>query len=580
MAPVDPHTPLGRLASLVGLAIEGVPATSCTPGVQAPDDEIVRAILEDALDVPLTTNADISDALAHEQHGPPIEPVIIAWNGVFEPVQVGSSLQGAILVTEVGSSIAADTSNGTIRFDSVLPLGVHTLSVGVSGREVLSMVFSAPRRVPTPDKRFWGVFASAFALRGADDHGVGNFTALRQLAHSVHQLGGEFIATLPLLPVFLDTPQVIVPFAPVTRVGWNMLNIDLALAPGAEAIADVVIDPPDRIPRLVDYPEVVRRFRGSLTAYAAVVRDHPALRAQLDRFLVSNPRIMHYARFRSLGETMSRDWRRWPAPWRQGDLTNAPVDPDIELIHQVGQWLAFTQIQSLMDEMRDRGQRLQLEVTMSVHPMGFDVWSDQRLHMSRTRVFEPPDGTAAGSEWGHLAARPQRSRRRGYYDFHETLRHHAQGGFIRIDQISALWRTWCVPEGADSTQGAYLHHNAEEHLALVCLEAHRSSAFVTGGNLSSAPRHIRDRVKAAGVLDPLLDARSDQTRRNHNQSLSKVSGPAALIHLDELLADYGPRPLGQTENDRFRVRHPKGFNASLDDDRVRGWVEEFATSWI
>lgn len=536
-------------------------------------------MLEDLLDHPLSSETDIADALVHELQQMPIEPVIIAWDGVFAPVEVGSALQGAILVTEVGNSIAADVEDGQLRFGQHLPMGVHTLSVGISGREHLSMVISAPRQVPTPDRRFWGVFASAFALRGADDHGVGNFTALRQLADSVYELGGDFVATLPLMPVFLDTPQEIVPFAPVTRVGWNMLNIDLALAPGAEAIADVVVDPPERTPRLVDYPDVAKRFRASLAAYSKVVGDHPALRAQLDRFLVSNPRIMQYARFRSLGETMSRDWRRWPAPWRQGDLSTAPVDPEIELMHQVGQWLAFTQIESLIDTMRDRDQRLQLEITMGVHSMGFDVWSDQRLYMSRTKVFEPPDNTAAGSDWGHPAARPQRSRRRAHHAFHEAIRHHAQGGFIRIDQITALWRTWCVPDGAEPTQGVYVNHAPEEHLALVCLEANRVGAFVTGGNLSSAPAFIRDRVRAAGVLDPLLDARRDMSRRNHNAQLSGAPGPAALIHLDELLADYGPRPLESSDDERFRVRHPKGFNASLDDDRVRTWVEDFARSW-
>ncbi|MCB0991115.1 MAG: 4-alpha-glucanotransferase [Acidimicrobiales bacterium] len=579
MAPVDPSSALGKLATASGLQIGGTAPGGGCPAIAAPEEDIVRAVLEDLLDHPLNTDTDIADALVHELQQSAIEPVIVAWDGRFEPIAVGPALQGAILVTEVGNSLAADVSDGTVCFQAPLPMGVHTLSIGISGREHLTMVISTPRQVPSPTRRFWGVFASAFALRGADDHGVGNFTALRQLADSVHELGGEFVATLPLLPVFLDTPQEIVPFAPVTRVGWNMLNIDLALAPGAEAIADVVVDPPERTPRLVDYPDVAQRFRSSLIAYSRVVRDHPALRAQLDRFLVSNPRIMQYARFRSLGETMSRDWRRWPAPWRQGDLSSAPVDPDIELAHQVGQWLAFTQIESLIDTMRDRGQRLQLEITMGVHSMGFDVWSDQRLYMNRTRVFEPPDGTAAGSDWGHPAARPQRSRRRAHHSFHEAIRHHAQGGFIRIDQTSALWRTWCVPDGADPDQGVYVNQASEEQLALVCLEANRVGAFVTGGNLSSAPDFVRQRVKAAGVLDPLLDARTDMTRRNHNEQLSRAAGHAALIHLDELLADYGPRPLESDGDHRFRVRHPRGFNASLDDERVRRWVEDFARSW-
>jgi hypothetical protein len=574
-ARVDPSSPLGQLASAASLDIASADR----------DRDIVTAVLEDLFDVSIRTDHDVAEVSDYLRRRQPVDDVYVAWDGRLGAIEVTGRLDGAVLVDENGTSIAATISGATLHFAEPLSYGMHTLSVGVDGRESLSTVISAPRTLPLPDPGLWGVFASTFALRGSEDLGVGDFSALRELADAVHQLGGDFVATLPVLPVYLDAPIDISPFTPISRTAWNELHVDLSLAPGAEAIADVVIDTPATTPRLVDYPQVARQLRASLATYARVVRDHPALRGELDRFLVSNPDIARYARFRSLGETLSRDWRRWPAPWRYGDLSSAPVDADIELMHQVGQWLAFRQMDELIGEVRDRGQRLQLELPVASHPNGFDVWREQRLHMSRTRVHEPPDGSAPGLAWGHLGVRPDRDRRRGHRAFGAAVRHHAQGGFLRIDQISALWRSWLVPDGADISAGVYLHQPAEEFLAIVCLECHRTNAIVVAGNLSSAPAEIREVMLGHGAMQPLLDgrraARSNDERISGNDLPNVVhrSGDAALVHLDDLLAEFGPTPLDEDASHQWRVRHPRGVTAALDDDRLRSWFDDFIASW-
>ncbi len=565
---VDPASSLGQLATEAGLNL----------GSGAPSREVLTAILEDLIGVAISTERDIGDVLDFIKRPVPVDDVLVAWNGRMGPIEIAGRIDGAVLVSEDGSSLAATTDGATISFDEPLPFGMHTLSVGVAGREALSTIISAPRSLPEPTPRLWGAFASTFALRGIADVGVGDFSALGQLATSIHKLGGEFVATPPLLPVYLDKPIDISPFTPITRTAWNELHVDLSLVPGAEALGDVVIDPPTSTPRLVDYPEVASRQRQSLTTYSKLVRDHPALRGELDRFLVSNPDVARYARFRSLGETLSRDWRRWPAPWRHGDLSSAPVDADIELMHQVGQWLAFNQIERLIDEVRDRGQRLQLELPVGSHPNGFDVWADQRLHMSHTRVHEPIDNTAPGIDWGHLAVRPDRDRRRGHRSFAAAVRHHAQGGFLRIDQISALWRSWVVPDGAETSEGLYLEQPAEELLAIVCLECHRSNAIVSAGNLSSAPPHIRAEMLDLGAMQPLLDGRRSSERAPIDDAVH-TSGDAALVHLDDLLARFGPTPSQECDTTQWRVRHPKGVTAALDDERLRDWFTSFVECW-
>lgn len=571
--PIERTTPLGRLALESDLDIDrGGPNGP-------PSAEIVRAVLEDVYEIELPNDRAVHDVLDVVNQPRAVSSVIVAWDGRIGPLEVGARADGAVLVGDDGTSLAAHLDGSTITFDEPLPYGMHTLSVGWAGRESLATVISAPSRLPTPQPGMWGVYASAFALRGTADLGIGDFTALGQLAESIHGRGGHFVATLPVLPLFVDAPVDITPFTPITRTAWNELHVDLAKAPGAEAIEDVVVEPPERTPRLVDYPEVARRQRHSLRAYARVVGAHPALRAELDRFLVLNPNIAQYARFRALGETLSRDWRRWPAPWRHGDLSNAPVDGDIELMHQVGQWLASTQMTRLIDEMRDRGQRLQLELPVGTHPLGYDVWADQSSHCRRTRVLEAPDGSAPGMDTGHLALRTWRDRRRGHRTFAAAVHHHARGGFLRIDQISELWRSWVVPDGADPGEGVYLRHRPDELLAIVSLECHRAGAVVTAGNLSTATADVRDRLADFGAMAPLLDGRRCDVDDDDLPVAVHRSGDAALIHLDEVLAGFGPASLDPSDDESYRVRHPRGINATLDDERVAGWFDDFVATW-
>lgn len=536
-------------------------------------------MLEDVYDISLATDNAVHDVLDVVNQPQPVPSVIVAWDGCIGPLEVGPAIDGAVLVADDGTSLAAHLNGSTITFDEPLPHGMHTLSVGAAGRESLATVISAPSLLPSQTSQMWGVFASAFALRGTADLGIGDFTALAQLASSIHDRGGAFVATLPMLPLFVDEPVDITPFTPITRTAWNELHVDLSQAPAAEAIADVVVEPPEKTPRLVDYPQVARRQRHSLRAYSRVVGGHPALRAELDRFLVSNQGIAQYARFRALGETLSRDWRRWPAPWRHGDLSNAPVDAELELMHQVGQWLASTQTTRLIDDMRDRGQRLQLELPVGTHPLGYDVWADQSSHCRRTRVLEAPDGSAPGMDTGHLALRAWRDRRRGHRTFAAAVHHHARGGFLRIDQISELWRSWVVPDGADPADGVYLRHRHEELLAIVSLECSRAGAIMTAGNLSTAATDVRERLARSGAMVPLLDGRRNDVPDDGFHDAVHRSGDAALIHLDELLAGFAPAAVEATNNESFRVRHPRGINATLDDARVASWFDEFVAHW-
>ncbi len=90
-------------------------------------------------------------------------------------------------------------------------------------------LLSAPRAAAGPPGalREWGLFAPVYALRTADQLGVGDLGDLRQLARFVAAQRGGFVGTLPLLACFYDTPFQASPYSPVSRLFWNELYADL-----------------------------------------------------------------------------------------------------------------------------------------------------------------------------------------------------------------------------------------------------------------------------------------------------------------------------------------------------------------
>ena len=73
-------------------------------------------------------------------------------------------------------------------------------------------------------------------------------------------------------------------------------------------------------------------------------------------------------------------------------------------------------------------------------------------------------------------------------------------GGIRLDHAMGLQRLWVVPEGAPSSEGAYLHYPFAELLGLLALESQRNKAIVVAEDLGTVPTGFRERIARAGLL--------------------------------------------------------------------------------
>jgi len=526
MTDADPsRSALHRLAHAHGVHTSW---TDDTDTVRPVSEDTLKAVIGAVVDEPISSRRDIDEHLAaHERftRSPSIPPVIIAPSGHLSPIEMAHPAHGAVLLGEDASTLAATVSANTVSLSDHLTPGLYTLTVGTEAGHQIATVIATPDPSTMRDSPPFGLSAELADLRDHPDRdqGLGHTGLLGRLAELLfrHDVGVLSAGSLlPHEPIAGSNHD-----GPMTRRGWSDWMVDLSAAPGAPALGL------DWSSRSKDSETAKTSHRRVLTVYSELVGDHPALRAELDRFLVSNPHIARYARFRALGETLSQDWRRWPAPWRSGDLASAPVDENRELYHQVAQWLADTQLRDVVSEMSARNQRLEFLLDVGVHPYGFDYWNQPHLFSTRTTSGRPPSSSAPQGTNSLLPTpRTVVARADGYRSFAAAVRHQLAGGLLHLHPPDTFHHAWWIPLGADSQHGTFVDQPGDELLAVVALEAHRVGATVVSRRGAGDPPDAITGYAPPAVVK-LADLSERRTAPDHRRIEHIMCDPQVIARL-------------------------------------------------
>lgn len=484
-----------------------------------------------ALGAQVGRTADIGHAVGArrlELAGRAVEPVATAWNGRLAPVRIrlapAASRRRAeiVLEDEGGGAILAGTATleATARVDVAgrrfvehdlvlppelaaaarrLPFGYHRLTLRVGPREESALVVSAPRTAVDSAPGSWGVFLPLYALRTRDCWGVGDLGDLLELAKWVAGLGGDLVATLPLLPAFLDDGPVFEPgpYSPVSRLFWNELYADLDSVPAPPRATAMLRSP--------DFRRGLARLRSApLLDYAGAM----AAKRRVLEMLAREPgeeleggRAADYAAFRANAERRGTTWWSWPQAEREGRLPRYGGDRDSYRYHLFVQRLMERQMADTASRAAAAHAGLYFDLPVGVHPDGYDVWRERAAFVLGASAGSPPDMFfSRGQDWGFPPAHPEGDRLNGYRYFRSCIEHlFRHAAVARIDHVMGLHRMFVVPSGMSPADGAYIRYRPQELYAILALESHRHGTVVVGEDLGTVPAAVRSAMRAHGI---------------------------------------------------------------------------------
>lgn len=402
-----------------------------------------------------------------------------------------------------------------LRLPGKLPHGYHRLRVNLANLSAESLIISAPSCAYTPDSskdRIWGAFLPLYALHTERSWGAGDLSDLSVLMDWVVGRGGNFVATLPLLPVFQDVIFEPSPYLPVSRRFWNGFYLDVNGIPELNECPEAAAlisssDFQERIQALrhletVDYRQQMALKRRVLEELVRFFFSRNSPRNdEFNRFLARNPEINDYACFRAAMERCQTPWQGWPEPARSGNLDKRDYSEESRRYYLYAQWLIHQQMEDISVEARKKGVGLSLDLPVGVHPDGYDAWREKELFVTDAVSGAPPDLVfTRGQDWRFPPFHPEKIRRQGYRYVIDCLRHHmSRAGILRIDHVMGFHRMFCFPKGLGPSEGVYLRYQAEELYAILSLESHRNRTVIIGEDLGTVPRYVRPAMKKHGL---------------------------------------------------------------------------------
>lgn len=503
------------LARAAGLAVDW---TDASGAAQRVDLGAARAILS-SLGYPASTPPEIAESHQRLQGSkeaiPPLVTVTVGEKLALPATARPANGRGE-LVLESGEVLP-------LRFvvrgqravgPAMEQVGYHRLRL--ADREITVAV--APPRCLTlaqrgDGRRLWGISTQIYALRRKGDGGIGDASAVRQLAEAAAGQGADAVALSPVHSLFAADPGLYSPYSPSSRLFLNPLLADPAIVFGEERVARHRVDGAAlESAALIDWPAassakftLFRRLFDDFEAHDIAAAT--ALAADFVGFVeAGGEALQDHATFEMLhaqwrGATPPRsDWRSWLAQSAE-DVERAGASS--VRYHLFLQWIAARSFEAAQKTATEAGMRIGLmaDLAIGMDPQGSHAWSRQADLLLGLSIGAPPDAfNRSGQNWGLVGFSPYALVANGFEPFLATVRAAMRyAGGVRIDHVMGLQRLWLIPHGAPPAQGAYLRYPLGDLLRLLALESHRHGAVVIGEDLGTVPPGFRPRLRKAGV---------------------------------------------------------------------------------
>jgi glycogen operon protein len=401
-----------------------------------------------------------------------------------------------------------------------LPAGRYHLRLeGVADTTTLTV---APARCFLPPSlanggRRWGVATHLYALRRDGDQGIGDFSALSELAAVAAAEGAAVLGLNPLHALFRQDRDRASPYHPADRRFLDPLYIDVAAlgslgeAPGVRAALQAAAPVFAALHALgsVDYPAVWRAKEQVLRAAFAALANDPATAAALETFIAAGGTALRdFTRWEAMCAAHPGDWHNWPAelrtPESEGVAAFAAAQASDVWFSAFLQFLAVRGLAAAADATRLAGVDIGLyrDLAVGCAPDGAEAWSEQARLLGGASVGAPPDPLGPlGQVWHLPPPDPLAMAADGYRSFGGLLAANMRhAGALRIDHVMGLTRLFLIPAGGAARDGTYLRYDVRDMMGQVRLESTRARCLVVGEDLGTVPPELGTALAASSIL--------------------------------------------------------------------------------
>lgn len=340
--------------------------------------------------------------------------------------------------------------------------------------------------------RRFGIAAQLYALRHAADQGIGDFTALADLARQAAGRGALVVGISPTHALMPTDRARASPYQPSDRRFLEPLLIDLAALPGiADAVGTDFAEL--RAAALVDYPAVWAMKRRILHAAWQRFDAGHAVWGDFQRFRDAGGAVLQdFAIFTAIAERLGHtDSTRFP------DAAGFAATHDRDVaFHAFLQWLADTQLARA----GQAGAALYRDLAVGAAPDGAEVWSQPGNFLKGFSIGAPPDPLGPlGQVWG---LPPPNPRAPGLVPAFARLldANMRYAAALRIDHVMGMRRLFVVPHGANGADGCYLDYPFDSLLREAAAASRRNQCLVVGEDLGTVPEGFAVRTQAARML--------------------------------------------------------------------------------
>jgi len=479
----------------------------------------------------------------------------------------------------------------------------------------------------SPEKKIAGVLVPLFALRGADDLGIGDVGALREFIDWAARIGFKLVQLLPINETGADNS----PYNAISATAIEPTTLHLAPNSLPDLTCedfDVAVAGADlRSLRLgeVKYRQVKTLKRRILEKAFANFSANASEERQLEFETFCEREaawLRDYAFFRVLMEENedSVAWNRWPAQHQSIErarnwLRDLPQDRQAGLVaHQnffcYVQWVAHQQWRLIKSYAEERGVALMGDIPFGVSYYSSDVFARPDEFVLDWCGGAPPEPYFKddaftqkwGQNWGIPLYRWDRMRANNFEWWRERVR--AVRRFFhlfRIDHVLGFYRIYAFPwrprknrqffpldwnQMLERTNGRAPHfvprndeapenseankREGEEYLRVVLDEA--GATRVIGEDLGLVPDYVRPSLRALGIAGfkiPQWEIRGEQVVPGNEYERLSVATYTTHDHkpVRALWEEAFERPTATSEQSRFdlaKIAAFAGFDPRID----------------